>query len=129
MQREREGGQWAVYYTSPQSILTTFSYSLAKNFGYLYWILIGWIIKMSVPTFQPHMECTCIYCILSHTFRTLHLSLFLLQKKQLKFQWQPWLYYWSDNYCKHMTSRHGGGKGTHCRDKTMNQKIYVNPQL
>ena len=27
--REREGGEWAVYYTSPQSFIVTFSHSMA----------------------------------------------------------------------------------------------------
>ena len=29
--RERERGQWAVYYMSPQSFMIMFSYSLAKQ--------------------------------------------------------------------------------------------------
>ena len=50
---ERERGQWAVYYTSPQSFIITFSYSLAYQLWGLYWILICWFIKLSVQVFQP----------------------------------------------------------------------------
>ena len=37
--RQRERGQWAVYYTSPQSFTITFSYSLDKQFWGLYWLV------------------------------------------------------------------------------------------
>ena len=45
----REGGrrQWPVYYNSPQSFMTTFSYSLALG------TFISRFIKLSVKTFQP----------------------------------------------------------------------------
>ena len=31
-------GHWAVHNTSPQSFITTFSYSLANNLGYFYFL-------------------------------------------------------------------------------------------
>ena len=46
-------GQWAVYYTSPQSFMSTFSRWLT-NFGDFHWILIGWFIKMSVQNFSSN---------------------------------------------------------------------------
>ena len=49
-------GQWVVYYTSPQSFMIVFSYSIAQQlWGLLLkfdW-LVGWFIKFSVKTFQP----------------------------------------------------------------------------
>ena len=62
----REGGDWAVYYTGPQSFLITFSYSLAQQLWALIIIFIGWIIKLSVKTFQPlivnYRRSNFIYC-------------------------------------------------------------------
>ena len=46
-------GQWAVYSTSPQSFIITFSYSLAWQLWGLLCILIGWFIKLSAQTIQP----------------------------------------------------------------------------
>ncbi len=44
-----ERGHSDEYYTSPQSFMITFSYSLRLiNFGDFYWILIGWFIELSV---------------------------------------------------------------------------------
>ena len=49
---EREKGQWAIYYNSPQSFKITFSYLLVKQLsGFFYYILIGWFIKLIVLTF------------------------------------------------------------------------------
>ena len=47
-EREREGGQWTVYYTSPYN---NFLFVDLTNLGTL--TLIGWIIKVIVQTFQP----------------------------------------------------------------------------
>ncbi len=47
---QRERARWAVYYTSPQSLIRKF-FSLLFFFG-LYWILIDWFIQLSVQTFQ-----------------------------------------------------------------------------
>ena len=41
-------GHWAVYSTSPQSLLIRW----LNNFVDFYQILIGWLIKLSVLTFQ-----------------------------------------------------------------------------
>ena len=46
-------GHCAVYYTSPQSFIITFSYSLTEQLWGLLLHLIGWLIKLSVQTFQP----------------------------------------------------------------------------
>ena len=49
-----QGGraQWTVYYTSPQSLITKFSYSLAQqHWGLL--LNLFWFIKKSVQTLQP----------------------------------------------------------------------------
>ena len=50
---QRERGQCAVYCTSPQSFIITFSNSLAYQLWGLQWNLIGWFINLSVQTFQP----------------------------------------------------------------------------
>ena len=47
-QRMRE--QWAVYYTSPQSFVISFSYSLVHKLWVLF-NLIGWSIKLIVQTY------------------------------------------------------------------------------
>ena len=79
-------GHWTVYYPSPQSFIITFSYSFAyKLWGlFFYKILISWVIKCSVQTFQPpivtyiigyfvyhHWVRTLIYGPLSYPFRSL----------------------------------------------------------
>ena len=69
-----------VYYTSPQSFLICW---LNKYMNF-YWILIGWLIKLSLLTFQPpivlynrgnfvyyHWGCMLIYQPLSYPFRSL----------------------------------------------------------
>ena len=78
-------GQWAVYYTSPQSFIKCFLIHWFNNFGYYYWILIGWFIKLSVQMFKPlivicsrgnfvyHWGCTQIYRPLSYPFRSLEI--------------------------------------------------------
>ena len=54
VESERERGKWAVYYTSPQSYTKkSFLIRWLNNFGEYYHILIGWIIYLSVQTFQP----------------------------------------------------------------------------
>ena len=75
----RERGQWAVYYSSPQSFIII-SYSLPQQLWGLWWILIGWAITLS---FQPlvlfyrkgnfvyHWGWTSIYRSLSYPFRSL----------------------------------------------------------
>ena len=45
-------GQWAVYYTSPQSSIIKFSISLLNNFWDFSGILISWFNKLSIPTFK-----------------------------------------------------------------------------
>ena len=54
---ETQGGRghWTVYYTSPQSFMIMFSYSLTLQLWELS-ILIVRFIKLSVQTFQPLME-------------------------------------------------------------------------
>ena len=48
---QREGGQWAISYTSPQSIITTFSYSLAK--AYQTFIRFDWFVHLGkCPNFS-----------------------------------------------------------------------------
>ena len=77
---QRNRGKSAVFYTSPQSFLITFSYWL-NNFRDFSKILIGWFIKLNVQTFQSqnliyrmgnfvysHWECTSIYRPLSYPF-------------------------------------------------------------
>ena len=46
-------GQWAVYYTGPQSFLTRFLIRWLYNFGDIKSFLIGRFIKLSIQTFQP----------------------------------------------------------------------------
>ena len=46
---ERERGQLADYYTSPQSFIKDISYSLVQR---LWGLLMVWIINLSVQTFQ-----------------------------------------------------------------------------
>ena len=47
--KQREGGQWAVFYTSPQSFIITFSYSLANNFGdFSEFLLVDSLNKCSI---------------------------------------------------------------------------------
>ena len=71
-----------VFYSPLCCCIITFSYSLAFNFKvYSYWIFIGWIIKLSVQTFQfliiiygrsnfvyQHLGWTSIYRPLSTRF-------------------------------------------------------------
>ena len=71
--RQGERGQWAVYYTSSQSLLITFFYSLAWQS----WNLIGWFIKLSFSRgnfVYHHLGCTSIYRPLSPPFRSLQNS-------------------------------------------------------
>ncbi len=44
-------GQWAVYYTSPQSFIILIRW--LNNFGDLSQILIGWFSKLSFHMFRP----------------------------------------------------------------------------
>ena len=66
-------GHWALYYTSPQSLIITFSIRQLNNLEDYYSILIGWFIQFSVKKFQPliviyrmgnfvyhHLGCTSI---------------------------------------------------------------------
>ena len=77
---EREKGQWDVYYNSLKSFIITFLIRWLNN---LQWILIGWFIKFSVPTFQALIlitrrgnllyhdwGCTSIYRPLTYPFRS-----------------------------------------------------------
>ena len=72
----RMRGHWAIYYTSPQSLIRWLNI-----FGDFYWIYVGMFIKLSVQTFQPlnvmyrrsnfvyHLwRCTSIYRPLSYPF-------------------------------------------------------------
>ena len=73
----------AVYYTGPQSFIIMFSYSLAQQlYGLPYLVLISWLIKLSVQTFQSliviykrgdfvyhNWACTSIYRPLSYPIR------------------------------------------------------------
>ena len=77
---ERERGQQAVYYTSPQRLIITFSYSLALQLWGLLMDFISWFIKLCVQAFQPlilinrggnHWGCTTIYRLLSYPFISL----------------------------------------------------------
>ena len=45
-------GHWAVYHTGPQSFFLNFSYSMPQQLWELYLILIGWLIKLYVQSFQ-----------------------------------------------------------------------------
>ena len=88
-------GQWAVYYTSPQSFMITFCYSILNNFGDFYWI---WLVGLlGVQTFQPlisiykrgnfvchHWGYTSIYRPLAYPFRSLQIS---VQKALLHLLW------------------------------------------
>ena len=48
---QKGGGRyWAVHYTSPQSFMITFSYSLALET--FYWTFIAWVITLHAQTFQ-----------------------------------------------------------------------------
>ena len=46
-------GHQTVNYTGTKCILFLFSYTLAKNFGNFYYIVIKWFQANSVKTFQP----------------------------------------------------------------------------
>ena len=51
---QSETGQWAVYYTSPQSFIIVFLFVGFITLGTLVIsVLIGCLIKLSVLTFQP----------------------------------------------------------------------------
>ena len=52
-QTKRGRGQWAVYYTSPQSFKLMFSYMFGQQLKGLLWILICCFIKLGAQTFQP----------------------------------------------------------------------------
>ena len=49
---QRGRGHRAVYCTSPQSLMITYSYSQAQQSQVLFLNLIGWFIQLSVQTFQ-----------------------------------------------------------------------------
>ena len=70
-------GHWAVYYTSYQSVMIMFSYSLAYNFGDFHCILIGRLIKPLIlcrGKFVYHnWGYTLIYRILSYPFSSLQI--------------------------------------------------------
>ena len=81
-QESKVGINWASF----QSFIITFSYSLALQFWKLQWILIDWLIKLSVLMFQPlivtyrrissvclHSGWTSINRPLSYSFRSLGL--------------------------------------------------------
>ena len=53
--KNTHGGKkyWTENYTCTQSFITKLSYSISQNFGYFYWILIGWFQNNSVKTVQP----------------------------------------------------------------------------
>ena len=63
----RERGHWAVYYTSPQSFIITFSYSLHWQLWRLLNFCIGWFIKLSVQT-PTEGKMLCIINEESHQF-------------------------------------------------------------
>ena len=79
----------AVYYTSPQSFMKTFTYSLAQQL-WEFFLNLNWFIKLSVQTFQQIIEiyrrgyfvyhqCGCTYSTpsyvpLSYLFRYLPMS-------------------------------------------------------
>ena len=84
-----ERGQLAVYFIGNQSFIITFSYSF-NNFWDSKWILIGWLIKLSVQTFQPliviyrrdnfvyhYWRYTSNYRPLSYPFRSLLINQYL----------------------------------------------------
>ncbi len=81
---QKKRGQWDVNYTSSKSFIITFFYSLTWQLWELWWILIGWFIKLSLQTSQQiiviyrrdnfvyhHSECTSIYRPLCYPFRSL----------------------------------------------------------
>ena len=84
-------GQWAVYYTSPQSFKVTFLIRWLNNIEDFYWILIGCFNNLSVQTFQPlifNFLCflnlrwvyTSIDWSLSYPYSFLRFCLFLPQR-------------------------------------------------
>ena len=75
-------GHWAVYYTSPQNFILTFSYSLARQ---LWGLGCGCFIKSRVRTFQllivERVICVSllsIYRTISYPFRFLVMCLYII---------------------------------------------------